>query len=63
MEIRVKKWLGRLTCKHDYQEGVATNRRTGEPVLFNISGETITTICVKCGKVKSSYFRPNVDGS
>ena len=61
MEIKEKGIFGKLFCKHDYQEGVLSNPKY--PNFQNISGERITTICVKCGKIKDSYFRHNIDGS
>lgn len=53
--------LKQLFCKHDYQEGVVS--KPGDLPYLNLSGETATTICTKCGKIKGTRFVPNADGS
>lgn len=61
MKIKAKGRLAQLFCKHDYVQGVLS--KPGAPVFFNLSGETITTICCKCGKIKNTRFVRNFDGS
>jgi hypothetical protein len=65
LEIKEKGAIGQKFCKHDYQEGIVEGIVSGPkaPAFFNISGDAITAICVKCGKIKGSYFRKNTDGS
>lgn len=58
MEIKTKGKLAQLFCGHDYQEGIV-----GNSPYFNLSGQTYTTICTKCGKIKSTRFIRNADGS
>lgn len=54
MEIKTKSKFKQLFCKHEYLEG---NLQKKDGIKFtNISGETITVICKKCGKIKGSYF-------
>lgn len=50
-KIVYKSKFRQLFCKHEYETGVL------EGPFYNIAGEKITTICTKCGKVKSEYFR------
>jgi len=59
--IRKKSKFKQLFCKHDYQKGTLAPAKG--PVFFHLGGDEIYNICVKCGKVKSSWFRPNADGS
>ena len=61
MTITKKNKLQQLFCRHDYQEG--TLSKPGTPVFFNLSGDTYTTVCTKCGKVKGTRFERNADGS
>ncbi len=61
MEIMQKNRLAQLFCHHEYVEGVVAPAKG--PVFFNLSGETVTTICKKCGKVKGKRFVKNPDGS
>lgn len=59
MEIRKNNRLMQIFCRHDYQEGIVS--RPGAPVFFVLGGVRLTTICVRCGKVKSSRFMRNLD--
>jgi len=61
MEIKSKSKIAQMFCKHDYQEGTVSEPNSTP--FFNLSGDTYTTICVKCGKVKSTRFVRNFDGS
>lgn len=61
MKIKKKNKFAQLFCKHDYQTGIL--RKPNEPMFFNISGDTVTTVCAKCGKVKDSTFIRNRDDS
>lgn len=61
MEIKTKGKVRQLFCRHNYQEGIVS--KPGSPVFFNLSGETYTTICTKCGKIKGTRFIRNFDGS
>jgi len=45
--------LKRLFCKHKYVD------RLKETEFFNLSGDTVVTICEKCGKVKCETFYTN----
>lgn len=59
--IKTKSRLAQMFCKHEYHEGTVS--RKDDLPFFNLSGDTYTTICVKCGKIKSTRFVPNWDGS
>ena len=61
MKIKRKGKLAQFFCKHEFVEGVVSD--PSKPIFFNLSGETITTICKKCGKIKGARFAPNFDGS
>jgi len=55
MTIKIKNKLSQHFCKHEYWEGVISK----DNIMFvNLSGDTYTMICVKCGKVKSERFVP-----
>lgn len=54
--IVYKNKFRQLFCKHDYVTGELQSSNNMYQ-FHNISGEQITTICVKCGKIKNSYFR------
>lgn len=61
MEIKPKSRVAQLFCRHEYQTGIIS--RPGSGLVFNLSGETYTTVCVKCGKIKGTRFVRNFDGS
>ncbi|HCP14843.1 MAG TPA: hypothetical protein DIT32_03575 [Peptococcaceae bacterium] len=61
MEIKKKSIIGQLFCRHQYREGLLS-KRNAIP-LFNLSGETYTTICCQCGKIKGTRFVRSADGS
>lgn len=61
MQIIKKNKLKQLFCKHQFETGVL--KKIGDPGYFCLGGETHTTVCVKCGKIKSTEFVRNFDGS
>lgn len=61
MNITKKNIFKRLFCNHKYEEGIIS--KPGSLPLFNLSGDTYTTLCIKCGKIKSTRFVRNFDGS
>lgn len=61
MRVTKRNKILQLFCKHNYQEGMVSYSQT--PTFFNLNGDTYTTICVKCGKIKSTRFVRNFDGS
>lgn len=61
IEIRQRTKLGQFFCKHSYVEGII-HRKT-DILFWNPNGDEYTTVCVKCGKIKSIRFVPNWDGS
>jgi hypothetical protein len=61
MEIKTKNKFLQLLCNHHYHTGSLST--PNKPVFFNLNGDTYTTICVKCGKIKGAKFIRNWDGS
>lgn len=61
MQIEQKGKIAQLFCKHEFVKGVL--HEPGKPIFFNLSGDEITVVCKKCGKIKDRYFLPNRDGS
>ena len=45
----------RLLCRHDYQQGIVFSFTGGQ---LTGQGYTMSTVCVKCGRVKSETFIP-----
>lgn len=52
-EIKKSGNLKQLFCKHEYHEGTLQDPQA---MFHRISGETYTTICTKCGKIKGTRF-------
>lgn len=61
MEIKKKSKIRQRFCRHEWKEGILSE--PGAPMFSNLSGDTYTTICVKCGKIARRRFVPNFDGS
>jgi len=55
--IEVKSWFRQLFCKHEYHEGILRGFDNIKVINDN-SGDRMVVICVKCGELHSSYFRP-----
>lgn len=59
--ISNKNCVQQLFCSHIYEEGILSD--ITKPYFVSLNGDTYTTICIKCGKVKGTRFVPNADGS
>lgn len=57
IKIPTKNIFQQLFCKHDFVDGILDDKESNPMGFFHLQGETITTICQKCGKVKGTYFR------